>query len=59
VLATVQVKVEDYFARCRLAAFDKRSIAALNREEKDYLALAARDMTISDSEIQALPLATV
>lgn len=58
-LAAVQSKVDDYFARCRLAAFDKRSIAALNREEKDYLAIAARDMTISDAEIQALPLATV
>ncbi len=58
-LAAVQTKIEDYFARCRLAAFDRRSIAALNREEKDYLAMAARDMTISDAEIQALPLAVV
>ncbi|HOH77273.1 MAG TPA: hypothetical protein PLB35_08455 [Myxococcota bacterium] len=55
----VRDKVEDYFARCRLAAFDKRSVAALNREEKDYLALAARDMKITDAEIQALPLAAV
>lgn len=59
VLAAVETKIEDYFARCRLAAFDKRSIAALNREEKDYLALAARDMTISDAEIQALPVAAI
>jgi len=58
-LAAVETKINDFFARCRLAAFDKRSIAALNREEKDYLAMAARDMTISDAEIQALPLATV
>lgn len=59
VFVSVRDKVEDYFARCRLAAFDKRSVAALNREEKDYLALAARDMKITDAEIQALPLAAV
>ena len=27
----VKVKVDDFFARCRLAAFDARAIAALNR----------------------------
>ncbi len=55
----VQVKVNDFFARCRLAAFDPRALAALNREEKEYLALAAKDLTITSAEIAALPLAQV
>ena len=55
----VKMKVDDFFARCRLAAFDARAIAALNREEKEYLALAAKDLTITSSEIAALPLAQV
>ena len=55
----VKMKVDDFFARCRLAAFDARAIAALNREEKEYLALAAKDLTITSAEIAALPLAQV
>ena len=55
----VKTKVDDFFARCRLAAFDARAIAALNREEKEYLALAAKDLTITSAEIAALPLAQI
>src|SRR5262249_42719079 len=36
----VKNKIEDYFTRCRLAAFDPRAVSALNREEKEYLAFA-------------------
>jgi hypothetical protein len=32
----VRAKVDDYFARCRLAAFDARAIAALNRSETEF-----------------------
>lgn len=55
----VKAKVDDYFARCRLAAFDARALAALNREEKEFLALAAKDLTITSDEIAALPLARI
>jgi hypothetical protein len=55
----VRAKVDDYFARCRLAAFDPRALTAVNREEKEYLALAAKDLTISSAEIAALPLARI
>ena len=55
----VKTKVDDYFARCRLAAFDARAIGALNREEKEYLAFAAKDLTITAPEIAGLPLARV
>jgi len=42
-IKAVRAKVEDYFARCRMAAFDQRAIAALNaRDAKKCLtALAA------------------
>ncbi len=55
----VKVKVDDYFTRCRLAAFDSRASNALNREEKEYLALADKDLTISSAEIAGFPLARV
>ena len=40
-LRAVRAKVDDYFGRCRLAAFDARATAALNRAEDEYLAIAA------------------
>jgi len=55
----VKAKVEDYFLRCRLAAFDPRAVNALNREEKDYLAFAAKELTASSAEIAGFPLAQV
>ncbi len=58
-LQAVKAKVDDYFARCGLAAFDPRAMAALNREEKEYPALAAKDLTTTSAEIAALPLARI
>jgi hypothetical protein len=58
-LRTVRAKVDDYFARCRLAAFDARSTSALNRQETEYLAIAARDLTITATEVAGFPLARV
>src|SRR3954469_4263482 len=58
-LRAVRAKIEDYFARCRLAAFDPRATAALNRQEVEYLAIAAKDMTITAEEVAGFPLARV
>ncbi len=58
-LKAVKAKVDDYFGRCRLAAFDPRAINALNREEKEYVALAAKDLTITAQEAQNFPLAVI
>lgn len=58
-IAAVRTKVDDFFARSRLAAFDERSITALNRSEADYLAVAAADMKITAEEIRAFPLARI
>jgi hypothetical protein len=55
----VKAKVDDYFARCRLAAFDHRALAALNRQESEYLALAAKDMSITAAEVAGFPLARI
>ena len=58
-LAAVKGKVDDYFARCRLVAFDARAATAMNREEKDYLALSAIQLHLASPEIAGLPLAQV
>ena len=55
----IKAKVDDFFGRCRLAAFDPRAIASLNRKEDEYLAIAAKDMSISATEIAGFPLAQV
>jgi hypothetical protein len=58
-LGAVRAKVDDYFARTRLAAFDARALNAVNRAEDDYLALAAQDLSISAQEVAGFPLARV
>ncbi len=58
-LKAVRAKVEDFFARCRLAAFDARALAALNRQESEYLAIAAKDLNITASEVAGFPLARI
>jgi hypothetical protein len=58
-LQAVRGKIEDFFARCRLAAFDARATSALNRDEADFVALAARDLSSANVEIAAFPLARV
>jgi len=55
----VKAKVEDYFARGRLAAFDPRAITALNRDEKEYAVLGAKELTSQHADIASLPLAQV
>jgi hypothetical protein len=54
-----QVKVDDYFGRCRWAAFDVRAATLLNRKEEDYAAIAVRDISIDVSELAGFPLAQV
>ncbi len=55
----VKTKVNDYFTRCRLAAFDERSVSHLNSSEKDYETLATNQLSSTAEAIAALPLATV
>ncbi len=55
----VRGKIDDFFARCRLVAFDSRAQQALNKEEKDYLAIAAKDLTITADEVASFPLSRI
>ncbi|MCG3150528.1 MAG: hypothetical protein PCFJNLEI_04014 [Verrucomicrobiae bacterium] len=59
VVRAIKPKVDDYFARCRLAAFDARALGALNRQETEYLNLAAKDLSITASEVAGFPLARI
>ncbi|MEO7415044.1 MAG: hypothetical protein ABIZ81_17015 [Opitutaceae bacterium] len=58
-LKPVRPKIDDFFGRCRLAAFDARAIAALNRSETEYLAIAAKDLNITAGEVSGFPLARI
>lgn len=58
-LRAVRPKVEDYFGRCRLAAYDPRATTALNRAEGEYLAIAAKDLKITADEVAGFPLARI
>lgn len=55
----IKGKVDDYFGRCRLASFDARAVALVNRKEDDYAAILSKDVTINVAEIAAFPLAHV
>ncbi|HUA68133.1 MAG TPA: hypothetical protein VMA13_06255 [Candidatus Saccharimonadales bacterium] len=55
----IKAKVDDYFGRCRLAAFDPRAASLLNRQQDEYIAIAAKDLTLSVAEVAAFPLAQI
>jgi hypothetical protein len=55
----VRAKVEDYFARCRVAAFDPRALPLLNRKEDDYVAALADNLSPSAEELAVFPLALI
>jgi hypothetical protein len=55
----IKTKVDDYFGRCRLAAFDPRTLNLLNRSEAEYAAIAGKDLSIHAGEVAGFPLATV
>ncbi|TMQ17158.1 MAG: hypothetical protein E6J91_10685 [Deltaproteobacteria bacterium] len=57
--AEVRAKMEDYFARCKIAAFDPRAGAALAGQEPALVALADRMLSDSDEQLAQLPLAAI
>ncbi len=58
-LQAVRAKIDDYFNRCHLAAFDQRAGNHLNRPESELAALAAKDLSTLGADMAALPLAQV
>src|ERR1051325_3127342 len=58
-LEAVRAKIEDFFVRCRFAAFDHRAALALNHPEEEYVALAAKDLSATPPELTGFPLAHI
>lgn len=58
-LARVRVKVDDWFTRCRLAAFDTRAVALLDAPEGAFAALSGRDLDDTSADIARLPLSRI
>lgn len=58
-ISAVRHKVDDYFTRTRVAAFDPRSVNAVNRPESDYLAIAAKDLDSGATDFESFPLAHI
>ncbi len=59
VFRAVKAKIDDYFTRVHLAAFDDRASAPLNRDPAEYAALSAKLLTEKLDEIASFPLARV
>ncbi|HET9932152.1 MAG TPA: hypothetical protein VFQ35_15720 [Polyangiaceae bacterium] len=55
----LRAKVNDYFGRCRLAAFDPRAALVMNRKEEEYLDVATHDLSLTADEVARFPLAQV
>jgi hypothetical protein len=55
----VAAKVDDFFGRCRVAAFDPRAAAALNRTEAELAALAGAELSADAATFAAFPIAHV
>ena len=58
-LNAVAAKVEDFFARTRLAAFDANALVPLSPTAEGYAALSQQVLSQQDAAIAALPLAKV
>lgn len=58
-LRALTAKLDDYYTRCRLAAFDDRASAAAHGAEGELATLASRDVAPGSPELQRLPLARV
>ncbi len=58
-LAAVRAKLEDYFMRCGVAAYDPRGAAALGGQDADLVAIAGRTLTATDAELARLPIAKI
>lgn len=55
----VKPKIDDYFTRVRLASFDDRASAPLNRDPAEYASLSPRLLNEKLEEIASFPIAKV
>ncbi len=58
-VAAVAAKLDDWFTRCALAAFDARAAGPLNRSEEDWAGLAGHLLSPESPELADFPLAAV
>jgi hypothetical protein len=58
-MLAVAEKVEDWFVRCHLAAYDERAGTALNAADDTLVALGATTLKADADNVAALPLARV
>ena len=58
-LRAIRSKLDDYFTRCRVAAYDPRGAAALGGQDAELVALASRSLSHGDEELAKLPLAKI
>ena len=58
-LAAVKEKLDDFFVRCHLAAFDERAAGAMNASDDAFKALGTAALNTDHADIAALPLAKV
>jgi len=59
VINTLKLKVEDYFVRCRLVAYDPHSADVLNNMASRFEAISTRELTENMSEIASFPMAYI
>jgi len=57
--AAVRAKIDDFFTRGRLSAFDPRAASLLNGGEAELQALSNKDLASPGVEVAALPIARV
>ena len=58
-LKAVRVKLDDYFVRCRLAAYDPGLAPVLNPQASGCAPVAGGDLSLSTAQLAAMPLARV
>ena len=58
-LCNIERKLDDFFARCQLAAFDSRAEEPLNHDVTLYNQIAGDDFSAHSDEVAKLPLARI
>jgi hypothetical protein len=58
-LSAVRAKFDDYFTRCRMAAFDGRSAGPLSRSDADFAVLAPQELSDGLPALAAFPLSKI
>jgi hypothetical protein len=59
VFARIKNKVDDYFVRCSLAAYDNKAETPLNPSLSNYEALASQDLAVASGDVERFPLARI